>query len=347
MIEEKPASEDSPLALRSADEWGNKLPFSGWYPIGFGALIGIAFRMVFAGEDGKAFSPMLGSFLFVVPFLVGAVTVYIAERQERRSWSYYWWAGWMANVFCVFGTLVIAVEGLICAIVIVPLVMLEGGIGGLVMGAVCRKTNWPKQTLYSLAALPLVLGSIEPYWPMPTQWNTVERRLVIDATPEEIWQQIMEARNIQPEEMQRAWMYRIGVPLPISGIVEQTPQGLVRRIQMGKNIHFDQVFTEWQQNRFVAWSYHFDDDSVPPAALDDHVKIGGHYFNLGTTSYTLNPSGAQTELLIRMEYRLTTRFNWYANPIAQQLFSNFEDVVLEFYQRRSEKKPALAVDASL
>jgi hypothetical protein len=279
---------------------------------------------------------MLLSFLLLVPLLVGAVTVYMAEKQARCSWSYYWWAGATANLWCILGLLAVYLEGLICAVVIVPLVILAGGIGGLVMGAVCRKTHWPRQTIYCLAALPLVLGGIEPQWPMPTHRQTEQRSILINAAPQQVWQQIMQARDIQPEEMDSAWMYRIGVPLPLSGIVEQTPQGLVRRIRMGKNIHFDQVFTQWQPNRYAAWTYHFDPDSIPPAALDDHVKIGGRYFDLGTTSYTLVPQGGKTELVIRMEYRLTTRFNWYANPIASQLFGNFEETVLDFYRRRSE-----------
>ena len=65
-------------------------------------------------------SAMLGSFVYFVPAVCGAVTVYMAERIERRSWGYYIWAPWVATSLFVGGTLLVFIEGLICAIVIVP-----------------------------------------------------------------------------------------------------------------------------------------------------------------------------------------------------------------------------------
>ena len=56
---------------------------------------------------------------------------------------------------------------------------------------------------------------------------------------------------------------------------------------MGKGIHFDQVATEWRENERVSWRYRFAADSFPAGALDDHVRIGGHYFDLGETQYSL------------------------------------------------------------
>ena len=62
-------------------------------------------------------------------------------------------------------------------------------------------------------------------------------------------------------------MYRIGVPVPVSGITRITPEGLVRDVRMGKGIHFTQHSTQWETNRYVRWTYRFSDDSFPPGAL--------------------------------------------------------------------------------
>ena len=105
---------------------------------------------------------------------------------------------------------------------------------------------------------------------------------------------------------------------------------------MGKSIHFDQVATDWHENRYVRWIYRFEKDSFPPNALDDHVTIGGHYFDLLDTAYTLTPAGPQTtELRITMHYRVSTQFNWYADGVARFLIGNFEEVILDFYRRRA------------
>ncbi len=74
----------------------------------------------------------------------------------------------------------------------------------------------------------------------------------------------------------------------------------------------------------------------PPHALDDHVKIGGHYFDLADTEYTLTPNGdGKTNLRIRIRYRVSTQFNWYADRVAAWLIGDFSEVVLQFYARRA------------
>ena len=317
------------------------LPFSKWRPLLAGALAGVALRLLFWGypDPGPSLSAMMASFIYLVPFVVGMVTVYVAETKKRRTWKYYAWAGFLANVFFVLGTLLIMVEGLICAVIIIPLFAAEGAVGGLVMGAVCRITNWPKQTLYSFAALPLILGMFETNVPLPERLSSIERTITISASPSEVWKQIHNARDIKPDEVKLAWAYRIGVPMPLAGITQQTSTGTVRKITMGKGVHFDQIAAESQENKYVRWTYRFYADSFPPRALDDHVMIGGQYFDFKDTSYTLTPRGNATELTIRMQYRVSTQFNWYADSVAQLLLGNAEEVLLNFYRHRSEAEP--------
>lgn len=278
----------------------------------------------------------MASFIFLAPLVVGAVTVYVAERLRRRSWLYYFSSAFIANVFCVIGTLLVLWEGLICAILIVPLFALLGGLGGLLMGAICRRTNWPGTSLYSFAALPLVLGFLESGLPHPDSLSGVERHVHINASPSVVWRYLLNTGPIAPAEVEHGWIYRIGVPLPEIGVTEHSASGNIRHIRMGKGIHFDQVVAEEQPERYIRWTYRFAPDSVPPQALDDHVAIGGAYFDMLDTSYTLEPSGAGTNLRIRMHYRVSTQFNWYVVPIANALFGNFEETILGFYRRRSE-----------
>jgi hypothetical protein len=104
---------------------------------------------------------------------------------------------------------------------------------------------------------------------------------------------------------------------------------------LGKGVHFDQVAAEWEPNRRVRWVYQFSSDSFPAGALDDHVRIGGRYFDVLDTEYTLRQVTGGTELRVRMSYRVSTAFNWYARPLAEFLVGNFEEAVLEFYAHRA------------
>ena len=85
---------------------------------------------------------------------------------------------------------------------------------------------------------------------------------------------------------------------------------------MGKGIQFDQIAADWQPNRRVRWIYRFTNDSFPPGVLDDHVRIGGQYFDVIDNEYVLRKVNAGTELRVTMRYRVSTAFNWYTLPIA-------------------------------
>ena len=306
-----------------------------------GAVTGIALRLAYFAQPGHAFSVMAAGFIYFVPLAVGAITVYVAETKRRRSWAYYFWMSALANVAFVIGTMLILIEGMICAIVIAPLFAMIGGIGGLIMGAVCRMTHWPRHAAYGFSVLPLLLGVLPAQVSEIRHISLLERSTVVRAPAAAIWEQLLNARAIEPEEVGDAWMYRIGVPLPVSGVTQQTSSELVRKITMGKSIHFEQVATEWQENGYVRWTYRFFEDSFPPNALDDHVKIGGRYFDIIDTSYRLIPAGpGSTELRISMRYRVSTQFNWYADSVARLLVGNFEEVILNFYRVRAERAAA-------
>lgn len=73
-------------------------------------------------------------------------------------------------------------------------------------------------------------------------------------------------------------------------------------------------------------------------ALDDHVSIGGKYFDLRYTSFELTPiNDQQTKLTLKIDYRISTEVNFYANQIAQLMVHDFSNVILDFYKNRSEQ----------
>jgi uncharacterized protein YndB with AHSA1/START domain len=343
--EESRLSELAPLAAdpNAAEETPRRrMPFAWFWPLLAGAGAALVLRIAFSGGPGHPFSAMLGSFVYFAPAVCGAVTVYMAERIERRSWGYYIWAPWVSTALFVIGTLLVFIEGMICAVVIVPLFAVMGSVGGLAMGLVCRVTNWPKPALYSFAMLPLVLGAIEPHLPNPDRFSNTSRTLFIAAPAERVWHELNNARDIQPAEVDDAWAYRIGVPLPLAGVTEEMPEGRVRKVLWQKNVHFEEVITEWQPGRLLKWRYRFAPDSFPAGALDDHVMIGGQYFDLRDSAFTLTPRDGGTELRVDVSWRVSTRFNWYADRVAGFLLGDGAEHILHFYKARSEGVVAVA-----
>jgi Polyketide cyclase / dehydrase and lipid transport len=323
------------------------LPFSRWYPLLAGVVAGLLLRFAFSGAPGGNWSAMTGAFIYFAPMLVGAVTVYAAETTARRSWAYYFWAPFLANILCVFGTLLIMIEGMICAIVILPMFAFVGAMGGVVMGVVCRLTNWPRQTIYSLAAVPLLLGVFGDHLPADTVLSQMSRSVVVQAKPAQIWAHLNHATGIAPKEFSGTLAAKIGVPMPVSGMTVETTGERVRKSVWAKSVRFDEPITDWQPERYMRWTYRFDADSFPPHALDDHVLIGGHYFDLRDTSFRLTPVQGGTRLEIETHYRVTTQFNFYADAVARLMLGDMQEALLGFYKQRSESSEKTALTGSV
>jgi hypothetical protein len=326
----------SALANPAAPHSDHRLPIAKRYPILAGALFGVLLRLAFSGDGGSAWSAMAGGFIYAAPIAVGMLTVYLAERQRRRTWTYYAVAPFLATTLFVVGTLLLMIEGWICAIVIIPMFGLLGAAGGLVMGAVCRLTNWPRAAVYGFGVLPLLLGTFGSHLPTPTSIGRIERSVLIDAPAAAVWRELNHIQDIRDHEIGHAWAMRIGVPMPLSGTTRETPEGRVRESRWGKNVYFDELIREWEPERRVRWTYRFHADSFPRHALDDHVVIGGHYFDLIDTGYALEPEGAGTKLTMSVTYRISTQFNFYADWAAQLLLGNLSEQGLRMYKARSE-----------
>jgi hypothetical protein len=317
-----------------ADDEHN-LPFTAFLPFAVGIVAGMLLRFVFSDESEGPFSAMSGAFVFGAPLVVGAATVLVAERIQPRRWTYYIFAGVLAVILFVAGTMIIMVEGLICAALISPLFAALGAIGGLIMGAACRLGRRAGFFLRCLPLLPFALLGVEATSDAPTRIYEIERDAVIAAPADIVWRQIHDMRNIRTDEVRTAWAFRIGVPLPQSGVSVHAAASSVRRVTMSKHVYFDQVVTDSRPNEYVRWTYKFFDDSFPSGAFDDHVRIGGRHFDLIDTSYELVPQASGTRLILKFRYRLSTRFNWYAGPLLQVVMGNAADTYLNLYAARA------------
>jgi hypothetical protein len=190
--------------------------------------------------------------------------------------------------------------------------------------------------------LPLLFGGFEQRVPLPNAIQMEQSARTIAAPPERVWTHLLTSTQIEPNEIGSAWMYRIGVPLPLSAVTELRGEEFVRHIAIGKTIRFDQVTAAWQPGRRVRWACRFEKDSFREGALDDHVRIGGSYFDVIDTEYTISDTPGGTPLHVQMRYRVSTHFNWYVRPIAKFLVHNFEETALAFYARRVERSEPIA-----
>jgi hypothetical protein len=321
-----------------------------WFAVAIGAVYGLAARLIFENAllsryaPGHAGGAMLVSFLFLTPLVIGAMTIYLRRGSIGVGGSIV--GPWLPMLIVLGLTAAFNIEGSICIALAAPIFLMASSVGGLLMyGALAIFTPAPK--ILSVALLvPLLLGYGERDLAMANSIQQSDESVHIDAAPDAIWRLINGARTITPAEMDRGLAWRIGVPYPMEAITVDTPQGRVRKLRWQRGVHFDEPIVAWDENRFIQWRYRFAADSIPVGALDEHVRIGGQYFDLLDTSYKLDPEAGGTRLSIHVTYRVSTHFNWYAGGLARVLVNDSARTILGFYKQRSERG-ALAVDTPL
>jgi hypothetical protein len=303
-----------------------------------GSVYGVLMRVVFSGATPSRLETMALPFAVLVPMVVGAITVYVAERYARRSVTFYIFGPWLSVTGFVMGTGMVLLEGAICIAMALPLFLLEGSVGGMIMGLIIRWLNKPARTLQSVVLLPLLVAAFGGQHELPDTFHEVVQSRYINAPADVIWAEIINPLDIKPAEFADGFVYKIGVPYPIEARTSAQRVGGVRHTLEQRGVHFDEIITEWLPQQKISWRYHFGPDSFPPGSMDEHVVIGGRYFNLDNTTYILTPEGIGTRLTIVINYRVSTEFNAYAVPVSVLLISNTADALLDFYKGRAERR---------
>lgn len=310
---------------------------------GLGALYGLAMRIVFGlpmfdhpqPSQHLAAGPMLGTFVMLVPILIGVFTVH-AVRKRPPSVMFAIFGPWVPTLCFAVGSGLVLIEGSICIAMALPIFFIVSSLGGLVCWIVLKFVDVPQNGVNALLLLPLLLAWPESRLPLPDVLARTEAAVHIAAPPEAVWHLINHATAIAPGEMHTGLAYRIGLPYPVEAITHETPSGRVRKLRWAGGVAFDEPVTAWDENRYIAWTYDFDAGSFPPGTLDEHVLIGGNYFDLVDTAYRLVPETGGTRLEIVVDYRVSTHFNWYAAPAGRLLVDDAARTILDFYKQRAE-----------
>ena len=318
-----------------------------WIVFGLGALYGLVMRVAFGLPfmDSRtahgATGPMLASFVMLVPVLVGVFTVH-AARKRSPGLMFALFAPWVPTLLFALGSGLVLIEGSICIAMALPIFCVVSSLGGLLCWIVLKFVDVPAGGVNGLLLLPLLLAWPESQQPLPQGLQRSEAAVHIAAPPQAVWALINHATAVTPEEMRGGLAWRNGLPYPVEAVTHESAAGRVRKLRWASGIAFDEPITDWQENRRIAWTYAFAPDSFPPNTLDEHVLIGGRYFDLVDTAYQLVPEDGGTRLEIVVGYRVSTGFNWYAAPAGRLLVDDAARAILRFYKRRAEAQPPSA-----
>lgn len=311
------------------------------YAIAIGAGLSIALlgRYTFASEYfGNAGGLLMLCFLVLIPIALGAVTTHFIPTTASRNWRTTWGPFVTVLVF-LFAALLFHLEGMICVLIISPLFLFTACIGArLYLFLTDDKPNQTKTyTVVAFALLPFLLAPVESQFTAPTTLRRVENTVVIAAPAAVVWQHIIRVPPIQAQDLSPSLVDKIGFPRPIEATLTREGIGGVRHATFERGVEFIETVDAWEPLRRISFSIVPNTATIPPTTFDEHVTIGGKFFDVLRGTYELEPAGpGRTRLILYSQQRLSTRLNPYAGLWTDYVMSEIQRRILEVIQRRCE-----------
>jgi len=277
------------------------------------------------------------AFVFVVPVVLGVLTMAILPRQYKNSIAHAVFMPWISFLLVAAVLLIFAWELLICIIMAIPIYLPLSSAGGLLFYAIVRRRSDKKLSQMSLMAFllaPYMIGMIENQIPSPESIRTVNTQIVIDAPAEIVWQQITNVPEIQPSEHHPAFFHLTGMPKPIQAMLPQGGVGAVRRSSYEGGLLFTEVVTEWRPQQGFDFTIDLDSKSEPPWPWN---QIGGPHFGILDGAYTIEPLGENRVILyLSSRHRLATKLNFYGGFWTDLLLRDIQNYILSVIKGRAE-----------
>lgn len=310
-----------------------------------GALLGCIFSgLVFASSKLHP-SPfeidvVAAGFLAGVPAAMGylAVSEYLRRiPRDRIRWYAWLFLPWGSVVLTLLIAAAFGGEGRICILFAAPFMLVAAMFGGIVSRIVWARSGPAFPNRMSALAFPLVLMLIEQQIPIAPEIRTVKTEIMIHAPARVVWDNIKSVRLIRTEELPEAWVTRVGFPRPLAATLSHEGAGGVRQASFTGGLVFTETVNRWETNSDLRFSIRANTDSIPPSTLDQHVTIGGKYFDVLDGEYVLEPRENGVLLHLTSRERLSTHINPYAGMWTDSVMRAIQEQILVVIQKRCEE----------
>lgn len=305
----------------------------------FPALYALILRILFGMKSMEGlFGVMTISFLFLGPFIMGIIATYFSDEKDLKSKGYVLIFPWIPLAIFLFATLLLELEGWACWVMVFPLWMLTASLGGYI-GALLKRLK-SKKTYVSIAILlPFFLGPIENKIGRPQQTYRAYNYIDINASPETIWNLVTRVSHISKEE-DSGWLNSfLGFPRPVEAELDKAAVGGYRKAIFTNGLVFHETVTAYEHQKKMTFSIQANPYEIPSTTLDEHVVVGGKFFNVKDGTYELEQLSNNTyRLHLYSHFTLKTTFNFYASVWAKWIMQDIQQNILHIEKQRAESK---------
>ncbi|MCZ4245068.1 hypothetical protein [Pedobacter punctiformis] len=267
-----------------------------------------------------------GSLIFsefvIIPLFMGIISIWFWRKLNLKSSALVGYSIVNGGI-ALFLSYIFLGEGVLCLIIVSPLIFAFIVTGAFIGKMMFRKKN---QTLnvsvLSLLFIVFVADSVSEHH----YDNMVSDKITINATPEEIWKNVVAFEKIkQPDNY---WLFKIGMPSPMQTTVTAYKNGAGRKCIFSNGYIFDEKIVAFDINKNLT----FDIVNQP---LDPEIM--GH-IDITRGQFLLKDNGNGTTTLIGNSwYKLHVFPVWYYDLWAESITRNVHLRVMDHIKVLSEK----------
>jgi hypothetical protein len=283
------------------------------------------------------------AFIWSVPFAMGILSVSIGRWLGSDSWLKYAFLGPLGVLTLAFVlSIILQFEAIICVLMAAPIMFICSIVGGFLAHFLLPKNRPSHRLQVTLAVfLPFIAAYVEGSCHWPSETKSIENTIDIAAPAEIIWPEIASVRAISPEQIPEKWIYRVGFPKPIAATLDRPGIGGIRTATFARDVSFFETVTVWEYPTKLAFTIHADPDFIPHTAFDQHIIVGGRFYDVLDGIYEIEKiSDRQSRLHLTSHHRLSTRFNAYAGWWSEKIMNQIQGSILEVIRQRAESRSA-------
>ncbi len=196
-------------------------------------------------------------------------------------------------------------EGIICIIIVSPLILAFMWIGVLIGKYILKRDN---STLQASTALIFLILFVYDTFSEHNYRNVVTDEITINAPRQAVWKYVA-AHPLNTREPDY-WLFRIGLPNPIQSTITADSVGAERKCVFSNGATFDEVIVDNVPDSL--FTFDIIKQPVDPEIIG-HIEIRRGQFILAE-----NPDGT-TRLLGKSWYRLMVYPSWYYDIWAEDI----------------------------